>query len=41
MFVDDGSGNVGEFEDFVDSARFYSRPHETTTTSSIFSSTGN
>ncbi|KAL0725581.1 hypothetical protein Bca4012_040180 [Brassica carinata] len=37
MCVDDGSGNAGEFEDFVDSARFYSRPH-VTTTSSIFSS---
>ncbi|CAH8356579.1 unnamed protein product [Eruca vesicaria subsp. sativa] len=37
MCVGDGSGNGGEFEDFVDSARFYSRPHETAT-SSIFSS---
>ncbi|WZZ05155.1 hypothetical protein YC2023_091076 [Brassica napus] len=38
MCLDDGSGNInaGEFEDFVDSARFYSGPNPTTS-SSIFS----
>ncbi|XP_013588087.1 PREDICTED: L-type lectin-domain containing receptor kinase S.4 [Brassica oleracea var. oleracea] len=38
MCLDDGSGNInaGEFEDFVDSARFYSGPNPTTS-SYIFS----
>lgn len=39
MCLDNGSGNACEFEDFVDSARFYSGPNETTS-SSIFSFAG-
>ncbi|CAD5325910.1 unnamed protein product [Arabidopsis thaliana] len=39
MCLDERSGSAGEFEDFVDSARFYSGPNETTT-SSIFSFSG-
>ncbi|KAL1194943.1 L-type lectin-domain containing receptor kinase S.4 [Cardamine amara subsp. amara] len=39
MCLDEGSRNACEFEDFVDSARFYSGPNETTT-SSIFSFSG-
>ncbi|CAH8392606.1 unnamed protein product [Eruca vesicaria subsp. sativa] len=41
MCLDDASGgNAGEFEDFVDSARFYSGPNQTSTSSSIFSFAG-